>query len=167
MSQEESGFRALYEREFPFVWRSLRRLGVADADLPDATHDVFSVVVRRWSDYDPKRSLRGWIFGITRLVAASTRRRIRTRAETDEPYPPATAPSPENAVADRELLLILLDGLDDDRRQAFILHDLEGFSGPEISESLGIPVNTVYSRVRSAREQLAARVERMKLRRAI
>jgi RNA polymerase sigma-70 factor (ECF subfamily) len=164
---EAPEFRALYEREFSFVWRSVRRLGVIEADIPDAVHDVFSVVIRRWEDYDRERPLRGWIYGIARHVAHNARRRRRRRSETDQPLPSPIGPTPEDVVAQRELLLLLLDELDEDRRHVFILADLEGFSGPEISASLDMPLNTVYSRLRLAREQLATQAARLKLRRAV
>lgn len=157
---------AVYDREVDFVWRTIRRLGVPDADVPDAVHDVFAVVVRRWADYDPSRPLRGWLFGIARRVAASTRRRLPRIPERTSELPEPGA-SPESQAASRELLVTLLDCLDDDKRVAFILHDLEGFSGAEIADMLGVSTATVQSRIRLARERLAALVKRMRLRRAI
>lgn len=158
--------REVYESEFEFVARTVRRLGVAERDLADAVHDVFDVVIRKWGEYDQTRPLRSWVFGIARRVAAAHRRRVRQRREqplTNHPDPA----NPETDAACRELLQTLLDGLDEDRRVAFVLHDLEGYSGPEIAEMLEVPMNTVYSRVRLARQELSAQVRRMRMRRAI
>lgn len=158
--------REVYESEFAFVSRTVRRLGVAEMDLADAAHDVFDVVIRKWEEYDATRPVRSWVFGIARRVAAAYRRRTRQRREQPLAHHPDPA-NPETDAACRELLHSLLDALDDDRRIAFVLHDLEGYSGPEISEMLEVPVNTVYSRVRLAREELAAQVRRLRLRRAV
>ena len=45
----------------------------------------------------------------------------------------------------------LLDELDDDKRTVFVLAELEQTTAPEIADALGIPLNTVYSRLRAAR----------------
>jgi len=160
-------FGQIYDDECAFVWRTLRRLGVAESELPDAVHDVFDVLFRRWDQYDPERPLRSWLFGICRRVAAASRRKLRDQVPSASPPALANATSPENAAASRELLLALLERLDESQRDAFVLHDLEGFSGAEIAEMLGIPRGTVYSRIRLAREQLAEQVRRLRLRRAV
>jgi RNA polymerase sigma-70 factor (ECF subfamily) len=51
-------FRAVFDQEFGYVWNTLRRLGVRNADLEDVTHEVFLVFHRRMADYDPARPLR-------------------------------------------------------------------------------------------------------------
>jgi DNA-directed RNA polymerase specialized sigma24 family protein len=63
------------------------------------------------------------------------------------------------------LLLRLLADLDENKREVFLLTELEGFTAPEIAEALEIPVNTVYSRLRTARETFQsamARYEQLK-----
>ena len=49
----------------------------------------------------------------------------------------------------------LLDGLDDDQREVFVLAELEDLSAPEIAEALEVKLNTVYSRLRLARSAFA------------
>ena len=53
-----------------------------------------------------------------------------------------------------DLLIKLLDRLDDDRRAVFVLVELEGMTAQEVAAGLGLNVNTVYSRLRAARQQL-------------
>ena len=43
--------------------------------------------------------------------------------------------------------------LDEDRRAVFVLAELEGLSAPEIGEAVGVGINTVYSRLRVARQR--------------
>src|SRR5690349_4809553 len=75
-------FAALYESEFAYVWRNLRRLGVSDAQLDDAAQDVFLVVYRRLGEFEARSTLRTWIFGIV-LRVASTYRRTAQRRRTE------------------------------------------------------------------------------------
>lgn len=149
-------FDAVYEREYTYVWRTLGRLGVAPADLPDALHDVFVVLLRRWDEVDFERPLRPWLFGVARKVAAQLRR----RAPVAEPTEPAA--SSDDAIAARDLLWKALAQLSDERRDVIVLHDLEGRTGADIAQSLGLSVNTVHSRLRLGREDLLAAIERLR-----
>jgi RNA polymerase sigma-70 factor, ECF subfamily len=153
----EAPFDAIYERELDYVWRSLGRLGVRESDLADAVHEVFLVLHRRWNELDRDRSLRPWLFGVARRVAAAARAKQREDATDVE-----IAETADPLVAQRRLLWRALATLDDDRREVVILHDLEGYTGAEIAEQLAIPVNTVHSRLRLARVDLLAAVERLK-----
>ncbi|MDB4953515.1 MAG: polymerase sigma factor RpoE [Myxococcales bacterium] len=150
-------FDAIYEREFDYVWRNVRRLGVATGDIPDAVHEVFFVLYRRWNDVDKARSVRPWLFGVARRVAAGIRRKQR---ETPTEVDPPNAEDP--LVAQRLLLWKAMDALDEDRRIILILHDLEGHSGVEISQILDIPANTVHSRLRLGRADLLASVRKLR-----
>ena len=164
-------FRAVYEQWFGYVWRTLQRLGVRESDLPDAAQEVFVVVHRRLPDFDPTRPIGPWLGGIAFRVAVAERRRARHRRErlTEGAVlaqRPSTGPCPEQAAlaaARRRRVLAALDTLDADRRAVFVLHELEGHSCPEIAEALSVPLNTVYSRLRVARQrfkQAAVRLRR-------
>ena len=147
-------FDAVYHREFAYVWRTLGRLGVPQADLADGVHDVFVVVYRRWAEIDPARPIRPWLFGIARKTAASRRRKDRD-VVSDEIEPTAAT---DDRAAQRDLLWRMLAELDEDRRAVVILHDIEGHTGADIARMLGIPANTVHSRLRLARAELRALV---------
>lgn len=151
---------AIYDRESDYVFRTLARLGVPPRDLPDAVHDVFVVVHRRIAEYDATRPLRAWLFGIARRVAAAHRRKAGRESVMAEPTSPAPAhPGVDAQIQARDLLWRALSSLDDDKREAFVLHDLEGYTAPEVAELLEVPVNTVYSRVRVARQRVSEFLE--------
>jgi RNA polymerase sigma-70 factor, ECF subfamily len=163
-------FRALFEREFAYVCRSLRRMGVQAGDVEDLAQEVFMALYAKFSSYDPARPLRPWIFGFVARSAANYRRLARHRRERSDrgAEPASAAPTPESAMAEREsgeLLLRALEAVELDRRTALIMHDIDGFSAAEISDALAIPINTVYSRVRVAREELGKAIHRLRLRR--
>jgi RNA polymerase sigma-70 factor (ECF subfamily) len=73
-------------------------------------------------------------------------------------------PADERVAAreERDVFLAALDELDIARRALLVMHDVDGTPVPEIAEALQVPVNTAYSRLRLAREDLAARVKRIR-----
>jgi RNA polymerase sigma-70 factor (ECF subfamily) len=149
---------ALYDAHVAFVWRNLRRLGVAPANLDDATQDVFLVVHRRIADA-PVDNPRSWLFGILRRVAADHRRRAKRKgaASIDDVAEPTTSEPGPDARAQRaqaaRMIHRILALLGDDKREVFVLAELEQMTAPEIASALGLNVNTVYSRLRTARAE--------------
>ena len=167
-------FDALYGEYFDFVWRNLRRLGVPDSALRDAAQEVFIVVHRRLGEFVPRGTLRSWIYSILRRVAHSQRRQYHryVTAEsgvTESQFENLTQDALEGRCSDPEsdaahgqalkLMLRLLDGLDDDKRDALVIVDIEGMSVPEACVALDVNPNTLYSRLRSARQEMRHRYE--------
>ena len=150
-------FNEIYEREFDYVWRNLGRMALPQAELPDAVHEVFLVLHRRWDEIDRTRPMRPWLFGVARRVAADFRAKRRERPTDIEP--PAVE---DPLLAQRNLLWKALGALDEDRRTVVILHDLEGHTGVEIAALLDIPANTVHSRLRLARADLLVAVRKLR-----
>jgi RNA polymerase sigma-70 factor (ECF subfamily) len=160
---------AIFDAHFDYVWHTLRRLGIRASDLEDLSHEVFIKVHARLGDYDATRPLRPWLFGFAYRVAADHRRLARHRVEVlgsaVEAIDPVRRPD-ERIEADEERALVdaALAELDFDRRAVLLLHDVEDVPVPAIATALGIPVNTAYSRLRLAREDLAEAVTRQRRR---
>jgi RNA polymerase sigma-70 factor, ECF subfamily len=153
----------IYRAHFGYVWRSLARLGVRDADIADLAHDVFVVVHRKLDDFDPRRPLKPWLFGICFRVALDKKRKASSHRETltDDPRAASSVPTSEELVAARQAhdqVMRALDHLDEQKRAVFVMHELEGLSMPEIAEIVDVPLNTLYSRLRVAREAFVAAV---------
>lgn len=170
-STDEAAFAALYAEQFLFVWRCLRGLGVAPLALEDAAQDVFVVVHRRLFTFQGESSLRTWLFGIVRRIAYRYRRTAKRKglvAEPEHEHEPATSePGPLERAQEVEAARFVdrfASGLDDRKREVFVLGILEGLSVPEVAEALGVPLNTAYTRLRRARlefrKALAERVEK-------
>lgn len=153
-------FDALYRAHVHFVWRSLRRLGVRDSALEDATQEVFLVVHRRFQEFRPGPSEKAWLFAIALRVASDQRRWVRRKgnlAPLREELVEGVSSPLEGAIQREasELVLDFLEQLDEARRSAFILCELEQMTGSEAGTALGISPNTYFSRVYSARKALA------------
>ncbi len=155
---------------FDFVWQSARRLGVNTSAIDDVVQDVFLVVHRRLPDFAGRSSIKTWLFGITLRVAQDHRRRAR-RKRVDESLDDVTIRDDHaNPMQDAEkaeavrLLYSLLDELDDEKREVFVLAELEQMTAPEMADALETNVNTIYSRLRAARSAFNEAVVRHKAR---
>jgi RNA polymerase sigma-70 factor (ECF subfamily) len=168
-------FEALYDAHVVFVFRNVRRLGVPDAHVDDAVQEVFLVVHRRLAEFEGRSSVRTWLFGILARVAADHRRSLRRKS----PHlrSPGGVVEPDSIAVERDgphdvatraegvrLLHALLGELDDDKRAVLILAELEQMSSPEIAESLGVNLNTVYARLRAARREFEQAAQRERAR---
>lgn len=167
-----AGFRAVYDQHFRFVWRVLARLGVPDESLDDAVQDAFIVVHRRLPEFEGRSKLSTWLYAIAFRVATDHLRRARRRGRLVQLDPEAHEsgrPDPLELAAqsrDSRVLRELLDTLDHDQRTVFVLAELEGCTAAEISEILGIGVNTVYSRLSRGRGAFEKAVGRYQARQA-
>ena len=148
----------IYEQHADFVFRNLRRLGVPADDLADAIQEVFLTVHRALPHFEGRSSLPTWLFTICRSVARDRRQRAHRRYEVADAarieLEPAAAPDLAAAFEQREQLLLLdqlLEALDEEQRLVFVLFELESMTGSEIAQALGIPLGTVFSRLRLAR----------------
>jgi RNA polymerase sigma-70 factor, ECF subfamily len=163
-------FSDIFARDLGYVWTSLRRLGVPNRDLEDLSHDVFFRVYQRLADYDPERPFRPWLFGFCFRVASDYRRRFSNQREVLGAELEPIDPSPD--ALDRlvqaeatSLAQLVLQSLELERRAVFVMHEIDGCPIPEVANTLGIPLNTAYSRLRLAREQFAEGLRRERARR--
>jgi RNA polymerase sigma-70 factor (ECF subfamily) len=159
-------FRSVYDQYFDFVWASVRRLGVDAESLDDLVQEVFIVVHAKLDTLERPDALRSWIYSVVRRTVSTYRRTKRTLANPSASSVvdvPSLLPTPleqteQNAAL--RLLGSLLDQLDEQKREVFALVELEGMSAPEVAEALEIPLNTAYSRLRSARQAFEAALAR-------
>lgn len=154
-------FEVVYERCLDLVWTAARQFGVPSDAIDDVVQEIFVVIHSRLATLQNVDSLRSWVYGVARRTISTYRRNQRTRAASGskyaeiadwlEPLPPTPLELSELAERQR-LLLRLLGELDEGKREVFVLAEVEGFTAPEIASALELPVNTVYSRLRLARQ---------------
>lgn len=157
-----SAFRALYDAHVDFVWRNLRRLGVLESEVEDRTQEVFVVAHRRFESFEDRgHGPRAWLFQIVLRVASEARRHRRRHPEVPDggdAMAQASVDAPQADAIERREALSQLDSalatIDLGRRAVLLLHEIEEMTAPEIAGVLGIPLNTVYSRLRVARAEL-------------
>jgi RNA polymerase sigma-70 factor, ECF subfamily len=177
-TDEVPNFERLYEQYVDFVWRSARRLGVSDDALDDVVQKVFLVVHRQLAGFERRASYKTWIFSIILRVVQDHRRHLRRKVpawlvSADDALLDhvidTQQPSPFDAVVQADaarLVEELLGALDDDKRAAFVLAELEQMTLPEIAQATGVNVKTIHSRLRAARIEFERAADRWRAREA-
>lgn len=151
-------FAQIFEQYSPFLWRALTSLGVPSRDVQDLCQEIMITVHRRLPSFDGV-SLRAWLYGICVRVASDYRRSARVRREVVAESPPDEASSTDlidslDRERDVRRLLAALSHLDEQKRVAFVLFEIEELTLAEVAEAVGAPLQTVYSRIKTAREQM-------------
>jgi len=158
--------RALVTEHVDFIWRSLQRLGVVDADVADAAQQVFLVTARKL-DQVREGSERAFLFQTALRVAADARRTRRRRREVPDEHleaQPDDRPGPDEyaeARSRRAQLDHILDALPLELRAVFVLSEIEELTMAEIAVLTNTAPGTVASRLRRARVRFREQVERL------
>jgi RNA polymerase sigma-70 factor, ECF subfamily len=146
------------------VVRWIRAFGGLEADVEDLAQETFVIVRRQLPKFDGN-NLAGWLYRIVQRTVrdyregAWFRRSVGkehddTRAQRESIAP---APDPSEVVGRREslrVLMQLLATMSESHRTAFILFEVEGYTGEEIAQLEEVPLNTVWSRLHHARKEL-------------
>lgn len=153
--------RQIFDEHARYIWRTLRHLGIPEADTPDLCQEVFVIVHRRLPSFEGRSSLRTWLYGICIRVASEHRRRPHVRRETPLSEPALEVherqeTAPDSSLERRSAVEHMLATLDEDKRQVVVLYEIEGFSMKEVAEILECPLQTAYSRLHAARALMLA-----------
>jgi RNA polymerase sigma-70 factor (ECF subfamily) len=159
--------RARLERMFTahhvLVWRTLRRRGLDPDTAADATQQTFLIAAERLDDI-ASGSERAFLIGTAlRVGYAIGRKVLRWQLEDDMDQHAAHAGNLADTQSAIELCDLVLSKVDPALAEVFVLFELDGFSSIEIAKLLEIPVGTVASRLRRAREQFRAGAGRIEL----
>jgi RNA polymerase sigma-70 factor (ECF subfamily) len=155
----------LFERYEPTVRRHIARLGVARDEAGDLVQATFLEVIRASRRFDPQYPARSWLIGMATVMVRRHRRSVRRAASLlatlagfsrSEPTTNATAADLIEGDETVHSLVKAFEGLSHRKREVFVLVTLEGLSGEEAAAALGIPVNTVWTRLHHARLALRA-----------
>lgn len=160
-SEPRPSVRQVFDEHARYVWRTLRHLGIPEADAPDLCQEVFITVHRKLSTFEGRSSLRTWLYGICLRVASEHRRRphVRNEVPTLEGAPEhfdRSAHEPDSTLEQRSAVQRLLGVLDEDKRRVVVLYEIEGFSMREVAEIVECPLQTAYSRLHAGRELMLA-----------
>jgi RNA polymerase sigma-70 factor (ECF subfamily) len=158
-------FREIYSAHAQYVWRALRRLGARASDQEDLLQEVFLRALRSLDSLDAGRPVRPWLFGIAFRVASDHRRLSRHRLEVlQEPLDRAdVAPAALEALERSEASRLLHRALQDiplEGRALLLMFYFDDCTMTEIAQVFPMPVQTLYTRLRRARQQLLEAVRR-------
>jgi RNA polymerase sigma-70 factor, ECF subfamily len=157
-------FEAVYDENLSFVWKAARRLGIEMADVDDVVQEVFLVAYRKLAEFEGRASIKTWLLKILLFVVRHHRRTRKrkpghgsaTSLQDLHALQDSQAHGPAE-LAERAEAVRVLDGLlgqlGSEKREVFVLAEIEQLSSVEIAEILDENVNTVYSRLRVARQE--------------
>jgi len=155
-------------REYRSMVASTVRHMVGAGDAEDVIQTVFLEVFRSLPRFRGESKVKTWVYRITINVALQHRRR-RSRKKWlmffSEPNAEQRIADtrPVQSIAARETLRNLqeaIEKLTEKKRLAFVLVEVERLSPSEASKILGVPTNTIRSRVMAARKEVLASLDR-------
>src|SRR5882757_4398531 len=140
--ERAAAFDSIYEKYARFVWRSVCRLGVPDHSADDVVQEIFLVVHRRLADFEERDAMVAWLYAIVIRVVRQHRRTTRRKSPTYAPGVSVVDPdtlvdgrrqSPHEMVEREQAIRTLyaaLDQMNEERREVFVLSELEQLSAP-------------------------------------
>lgn len=159
--------RARLERMFndhhATVWRALCRRGLAPDAAADATQETFLLAAERLDEIRPESERAFLVETALRVAHSLGRKTVRWELDEDMDLRSSSARDAGDTRADIQLCDLVLSKVDPGLAEVFVLYEIEGLTSPEIAALLEIPLGSVASRLRRAREQFrvaAARIER-------
>ena len=155
----------LFDRHEPALHRYMRRMGIPRADVDDLVQATFLEITRAAPSFDARHAGRSWIFGVASIMLRRHRHFLRRAAARISAWvmPEAEvlgtpAELFERAETERRFARAFA-ALSEKKREAFVLVTLEGLSGEEAAQALGVPVNTIWTRLHHARLELRAAID--------
>lgn len=146
------------------VWRILRRRGLSPDAAADAAQETFLITAGRLTDIPPD-SERAFLVGTALRVARTLgRKTVHWQLDENMDQRVASARDAGEEQADIQLCDVALSKVNPELAEVFVLYEIEGLSSPEIAALLEIPLGSVASRLRRAREQFRAAVARIERR---
>lgn len=162
---ESAALGALFDRHHDAVRRFLGRLsGTDQRDLDDLVMATFEALPRAAKNFAGRAAVRTWMLGVASNVA---RHHVRSEMRRKRLFEAAAAERTEIADATDDVLAqeraALLEraiaALPQKLRETFVLVYLEGISGPEVAQLLGVREGTIWNRLHEARAKLRASLE--------
>jgi RNA polymerase sigma factor (sigma-70 family) len=177
MAQQDQRISEAVEREYAGLRRFIRKRVADPGEAEDILQDVFYELVEAYRMLKPIEQVTAWLFRVARNRIIDVFRRKNREAlsrqsssilsdDSDSSTLEELLPSPDagpeavymqNAMA--EELDAALDELPDGQREAFVAHELMGYSFQEIAARTGVSVNTLISRKHYAVLHLRKRLQ--------
>jgi RNA polymerase sigma-70 factor (ECF subfamily) len=150
-----------FQRELNYIYRTLRRMGAWSSEVEDLAQEVFLALRGSWTNYDPTRPIRPYLFGIAFRIASAHQRKRNREVAFGILDPDDLAPRPDEELQSKQarlMVLVALERIPLRRRAVLVMHDLDDIPVADVASVLGIPRFTAYSRLRKARRELEVAV---------
>lgn len=163
-----NAFEGLYREFVSFVYNVSFKMMQNETEAKEVTQDVFLKVYSKLSSYRFESAFKTWLYRIavnTALTRLREKQRVnRVRVYMEDEAEKGFEPSEENKNLLRRDDAVevdrLLEQMPADHKMCLILRELEGLSYEEMAETLEIPLNTVRSRLKRAREAFVKLIQK-------
>jgi RNA polymerase sigma-70 factor (ECF subfamily) len=154
---DDGAWRRLHRRYYPIAAAFLRKLGVGDRDLEDATQEVFLQVHKYLPRFRREAELSTWLYRLCITQARRVRRRVRMteallRVLAIAPGESLVSSASLSEETARRRIEAALSRLSETERSVFVLYEMEGLPGKRIAEIVECPEATVFRRLHYARQ---------------
>jgi RNA polymerase sigma-70 factor (ECF subfamily) len=161
----DQAWRSLHFRYYPLAVGFLRKLGVYESDVEDASQEVFLQMHRYLPQFRGNSQLKTWLYRLCITQARHVRRRRRLaetlRSWLSRTVDPHVGPELSEDSARRRIEKAL-ERLSEQERLAFVLYEMEGLSGRQVAETLRCTEATLWRRLHYARKKFIAAIEAFK-----
>jgi RNA polymerase sigma-70 factor (ECF subfamily) len=158
----DADFERLYRNSYRRILGTLITLVRDRAAAEDCTQETFVRAYQNWKRWKPDAPAEAWLHRIAINVAISDRRHqgLRQAGEVIRRLGKPAPPADPATVAERSDLVQALRKLPPKQAAALVLRHYHGYSNREIAAALGVPDQTVASRLAAARMHLQAVLRR-------
>ena len=175
LARDDQAFRIIMSRYNRRLYRIARGIVRNDSDAEDIVQEAYVKAFMHLANFRGESSLATWLSRITVNEALGRLRRKRTRKEVSRvedqrteaeiiPFPQMTTnEDPEKMMAQRQILKLVeqaTDNLPENFRLVFVTRVIEGMNVEETAEILGIPPETVKTRLHRARKLVREQLDR-------
>lgn len=166
LAGETELFEILMRRYNQRVYRVVRGILSDPNEAEDIAQEAYVRAYDKLAGFRGDAAFSTWLTKIAVHEALARRRKLRRLVAVDDDLPPPDgrpSPTPENETANRELRGMLrqaVDALPDSLRPVFVLREVEGLSGDDTAEALGISSGNVRVRLHRAKGLLRDHLDR-------
>ena len=163
----------IYEQHVADVHRWVRRLAGPQEDVEDLVHEVFLVAIRRRADFRGDGKIKTWLFRITGHVVKGRRGRDRVRrwllnrhgdVLATERGATATPLEQMEKAEGAVRLYAALDKIPDRYRTPIILYEIDGMTGQEVADLVGVSLGAIWVRLHRGRARLFRELAKVEVR---
>ena len=155
---DTAAFTTLVDRHAAACTRFATRMLGNREDAEDATQETFLRAYRSLARYEERQAFRTWLFQILinrcRTAAVRRERRHRMFLVDDNAVASASVRPAAEASDLRAELQRVVDALDPDQREAFLLKHVEQLSYDEMAAATGVGVSALKMRVKRACDRM-------------
>jgi RNA polymerase sigma-70 factor (ECF subfamily) len=168
-ADDELDVEALYKAKAEFIGRVIQRLAGPGPHVDDLLQETFIIAYRKRGVFDSTRSEPAtWLYGIAAKLCSRHRRGLLRFGRLKATFGEAIEQQEPSELADQVLerseeivtVRAAIQKLPFKQREVFVLFELEGLDGQRIADLVGIPIGTVWTRLRTARETFSRLMKR-------